>query len=281
MKKVIAILLLCSMPLFADFNFGNETYTSADAKGLIVNSLGDKPTLSTFGNLGTNDFIPENAVKNSLAMDGFTRAYDYNPTANNTFGVYNQPLPAGGALHEIDFAGLDGDPRTVQKTYVLQSEWDAYSAQSQDTRINANVGAISATNSALGVTNDHVTELYTGLANENVARAAGDAQLQGEVNTANSRIDATNSQVGSLASGLHSANETKVIADLNVRLVDGKRYSVSAFDMYDGAHGHNFALGARITYKLGKSYEERMIEQQSKQITALQEALRQLQRAVN
>jgi hypothetical protein len=34
------------------------------------------------------------------------------------------------------------------------------------------------------------------------------------------------------------------------------------FDAYDFRAQHNYELGARLTYKLGKSYEEKLIENQ-------------------
>ena len=107
MKKLLVALLLTPTLSFAQFDFGAETYTSADAKGLVVNSLGDTNVVSQYQtatqSLGTNDWIPENAVKNQLGVDGYTKAYDFNPTASHDWGVYNQQLPNNVALHEIDF----------------------------------------------------------------------------------------------------------------------------------------------------------------------------------
>jgi len=59
---------------------------------------------------------------------------------------------------------------------------------------------------------------------------------------------------------LHKANQTKYLAEGILRLYDSKRFDISAFGNYDfrGRRGHE--IGARITYKVGKSYEERRIE---------------------
>jgi hypothetical protein len=237
----------------ADFDFGNETYTSADSKGLVVNSLGDKPYLSLYQtpnqSLGSNDFIQESAVKNQLGIDGYTQAWDYNPTAAHPWGVYNQPLPTGVQLHELDFQGLDGDPRTTQKVYVTEAEYQAYSAEAQNQRIQ---------------------NLANGLTAEGQIRATADAQLQSNINATNSRVDSLDSRVNTL-------EQVKIIADVNVRLYDAKRYSVGIFDMYDGRHGTNFAVGARITYKLGSSYEERENEALRQKLAHLEAIVSRMQ----
>jgi hypothetical protein len=86
-------------PPSAGWNFGSDTYAQHDSQ-LILNSLSDRYGISTFQtptqSLGTNDYIEENAVKNTLALDGYTKAYDYNPLSTTGYGyssVYNQPLP--------------------------------------------------------------------------------------------------------------------------------------------------------------------------------------------
>lgn len=278
MKKllVITLLALCTYTAHAQFDFGAETYTSANSKGLIVNSLGDTNQVSMYqtpnASLGTNDFIPESAVKNTLGMDGYTQAYDYNPTANHSWGVYNQPLPVGPALHEIQFQGLLGDPRTMQSTYVLESEWQSYSAQSQDARIHTVSSDLVQTNGVVNTHSAQINTLFTGLTTETGARIDGDAALQSQINATNGRADQLDNRVSKL-------ERMKVIADVNVRILDAKKYSVALFDMYDGRAQRNFAAGVRLTYKMGKSYEEKLLEKQQHQLEALQAAVARLQEA--
>lgn len=140
MKNIIVLIIIgifgISSPAFADFNWGSDTYSTVGNQ-LIVDSTGDQPTLSTYGNLGTNDFIGELAVKNTLAMDGYTVAYDYNPqNTNGQLSNYNQPLPTGVALTKLQFAGFEGNPRAVQDVYVLTSEYNALSSQGQANSIS-------------------------------------------------------------------------------------------------------------------------------------------------
>lgn len=170
LKKTLVLLLLTSLA-HADFQWGSQTYDSA-GQTLIVNSLGDQPTLSTLNttgangtvmqSLGANDFVEENGVKNTLAIDGYSVAYDANPSALNSFGVYNQPLP-NVPLTKLTFSGLDGDPRTNQSVYVLTSEYNALSSQGQATSINALSNGLVQTNAQVAVNTQGIVALNTGL----------------------------------------------------------------------------------------------------------------------
>lgn len=75
---LLLVLFGCISFAFAGFNYGVDSYSTVGNQ-LIVNSMGDQSTVSTYGNLGTNDWISENAVKNYLGMEGYTYANDYNP----------------------------------------------------------------------------------------------------------------------------------------------------------------------------------------------------------
>lgn len=288
MKKVLVFLATCLTVsvAHADFQWGSETYQNA-GQTLVVNSLGDKPTISEFitptQNLGTNDFIPENAEKNLLATMGYTQAWDYNPNApvqyqaDNGSTPYMTQAPANIPVTPITFMGLEGDPRSAQTVYVPTAQYDALSNQSLDSRETTDATNIATTNQNLAATNTQVNtnttnigNLYTGLGNETVRAEGAEGGLQQQINT-------SNQQVASLEDNVHQLNEVKIIADLNVRILDTKKYSVGLFDMYDGAHQRNFAFGARLTYKIGKSYEERLLEKQQQQIELLEAAVRRLQ----
>lgn len=164
MRKLILVavlFLVYQTQAHANFDFGATTYETADDI-LVVNSLGDQPVVSTFGTLGTNDWIPENAVKNELKLDGYSLAYDYNPTAAHDWGVYNQPLPTGGpALTKLTFAGLLGDPRKTQDVYVLTSEYNRLSAAGQATSID-NINTVNATQTTnISTLNSQVSNITT------------------------------------------------------------------------------------------------------------------------
>jgi len=75
---------------------------------------------------------------------------------------------------------------------------------------------------------------------------------------------------------------TDLALDAAVRIIDVKYLQVQAFDTYvfgstPGSdvfgQGHNSTIGARIVIKLGKSYEERLLEKQALELKALEARL--------
>jgi hypothetical protein len=227
-------------PPAAGFNFGNVTYGQV-SDSLVLNSLSDRYGISTYQtltqSLGTNDYIEENAVKNQLAINGYTKAYDYNPNSQTGYGysaVYNEPLP-NVPLTKLTFMGLDGDPTKAQDVYVLTSEYNRLSDQGQANSID---------------------KLTSGLNSEMSARTSGDSALQSQINGVNSRLDAD--------------ERLKVMPEAAVRVIDTKYLSVVVYDDYDATNNRNYAVGMRYTLKLGKSYEETRIDEQSRKIKGLE-----------
>lgn len=325
MKKLLAVLavVLVSRFSFADpstigtqppsagWNFGNVTY-GQEGGSLILNSLSDRYGIAQFQTANTNgqttqmlgnaDYIPEAAVKNQLAIDGYTQAWDYNPQyAGIDASYYNQSLPTNIPLTELSFTGLAGDPTALQNVYVPTSEYNALSAQGQaasistlntglattNTQVAANTAGITSINNmsdpttvlnqavngnTVAIANETVrattteNSLYTGLNNETARAQGAEAGLQNQVN-------ATNSKVANLDNRVDKLEQVKAMVDMNVRILDAKKYSVGFFDTWDVSNSRNFAFGARLTYKLGSSYEERQLEKQQKQIEALQRVL--------
>lgn len=284
MKTLVLLALLFAIPpgyAYADFQWGSQTYNSA-GQTLIVNSLGDQPILSTLNttmangvasqSLGANDFIEENGVKNTLAIDGYSVAYDANPSAVNSFGVYNQPLP-NVPLTKLTFSGLDGDPRTNQSVYVLTSEYNALSSQGQAASINALSDGLLFTNAQvnvntanIAVNTQNIAALNTGLSNETQARVVGDNALQGQINATNGNVQALDNRVANL-------ERLKVMPEADIRIYDAKHVSAMVYDAYDATNGRNFAVGIKVMLKLGKSYEETKIEEQQKELDKLKELL--------
>ena len=259
-------------PPSAGWNFGSDTYAQHDGS-LVLNSLSDRYGISTFQtptqSLGTNDYIEENGVKNTLALDGYTQAYDFNPNSQTGYGyssVYNQPLP-NVPLTKLTFMGLDGDPTKAQNVYVLTSEYNALSSQGQAASINALNNGLIQTNTQVNVNTQNIGILASGLNNEVGARIAGDNALQRQ-------IDATNGNVAALGDRVANLERLKVMPEADVRFFDSKHVSAMAYDAYDATNGRNFAVGVKVMLKLGKSYEQSLIEKQQKQIDSLESILR-------
>jgi hypothetical protein len=68
-------------------------------------------------------------------------------------------------------------------------------------------------------------------------------------------------------------DQTKILLEGAVRVLDTKRFAVELFNDYDARRAQDFAFGAKVTLKLGKSYEERQLDKQQKEIDALRELL--------
>lgn len=314
MRLVLISTLLLAGTVFAEppsagWNFGNVTYAQ-EGGSLILNSLSDNYGISQYQtptqSLGNNDYIPESAVKNMLALDGYTKAYDYNPSYSGLYNsTYNMPLPTSAPLTKLSFMGLAGNPNAEQDVYVLTSEYNKLSAEGQ-------AESISTLNTGLATTNNNVTTLQTGLAatntqvntnTNNIAilgtnLAATDAQVN--VNTNNiatvatglgaetsraetaetglqGQINTTNKNVSDLQGQVNDMQRLKVMPEASVRFYDDKHLSLAAYDAYDATNGRNFAIGLKIQLKLGKSYEERLVEKQQKEIDLLKAALSRLE----
>lgn len=293
-----------TQPPNAGWNFGNVTYGQVGGS-LIVNSLSDNYGVSQFNtartngvaaqNLGNNDYIPENSVKNMLAIAGYTQAYDYNPQYTGLYAsVYNQPLPKNVPLTELSFMGLAGNPNAIQNVYVPTSQYNTLSVQGVNSMldpstvlnqtVNSNTAAIaSETNRAIGaegilaggiaqadnqinVNTANIGALNTGLNNE-TARAQGvEAGLQGQINATNGNVSALQNQVNGL-------ERLKVMPEADVRFYDSQHVSAIAYDAYDTTNGRNFAIGVKVLLKIGKSYEETQIDSLKTEIAKLQEML--------
>jgi len=265
MKKIIVFLFasifggfVFGEPPSAGWNFGNVTY-GQEGGSLVLNSLSDRYGISTFQtptqSLGTNDYIEENAVKNQLAINGYTQAYDYNPQSQTGYGysaVYNQPLP-NVPLTKLTFMGLDGDPTKAQDVYVLTSEYNRLSDQGQAASIDS-LNAQTNTN-ALAINNEAIRAQG---AEANLASG-----LSAETNRASNRE-------GDLQRQINNDERVKVMPEADVRIIDTKHMQVAVYDSYDATNGRNFAFGMRYTLKLGKSYEEKKIDEQARRIMDLE-----------
>lgn len=318
MKKLLTLLVVIIMsrtsfanpsttgeePPNAGWNFGNVTYAQ-EGGSLVLNSLSDNYGISQFNtantngqatqNLGNNDYIPENAVKNMLAIDGYTQAYDSNPSYSGLYAsAYNQPLPSGVPLTELSFMGLAGNPNAIQNVYVPTAQYNTLSVQGVNgmldpttilnQAVNGNTVAIvnetnraetTETSLATGLNqadnqiNNNTASigfLNTGLSNETQARVGADNALQGQIN-------GLSGNVASLQNQVNDMQRLKVMPEADVRFYDGRHVSVMAYDAYDATNGRNYATGVKVMLKLGKSYEETLIEKQQKQIDKLMELL--------
>jgi len=275
MKKLMFIitlgLILVSTPALAGFNFGTDTYEKVD-NILIVNSLGDQVVESQFKHngvdLGFNDFIPENAFKNNLYNEGYNKVYDYKP--------------AGLDVVEVGYMGVRGDPRSYDADYVLREEYEKYSSQYQDIRIENNTTGI-VNNTALinNETNQRIIGdniIQNNINNEIVNRINNDNVLQNNINNVDARqtivnnrqdtqINNNTSNINNNSQRINDTNnrvseleETQEIVSGQIRVYDSKKWEVTMFVDYSLNRNMVDRTGVKIKFKFGKSYEEKMIE---------------------
>ncbi len=86
--------------------------------------------------------------------------------------------------------------------------------------------------------------------------------------------------------GQDADTHATMVLDTAVRLYDGKRIQVQAFNVYRFSRtqgdnvierGQNFSFGARVIFKLGSSYEERLLASQDEKIKRLEASLSRVQ----
>lgn len=73
--------------------------------------------------------------------------------------------------------------------------------------------------------------------------------------------------------GKNARARTQIIGEVGVRVFDTKRFQGQVFNAYDLRQGHNAQAGARLLLKLGKSYEEKRIIAQERELAILKASL--------
>lgn len=92
-----------------------------------------------------------------------------------------------------------------------------------------------------------------GLIREQRERIKADDELRLNISQNNSRLDILDAKITELT-------DISYIAGVKVRVIDTKRFTIEAYNDYDTQRQRNKEIGVTVTYKLGKSYEERRIE---------------------
>ena len=193
-----------------------------------VGVTGEGVSVSQTGSVTTLDL---NSLKTNQSTQNTTDVSNLNTTVNGNTRQTNQNTSDISTLN----TGLNNEVVT---------------RASADTTLQNNIN--TATNRAENAEG----QLQSNIDSEAQTRAAGDAVLQNQVNTLNARTDNAEHRIDRL-------EQTKYLLEPTVRLYDSKHWQVQAFDSYDVRHGANFSLGARVMLKLGKSYEEKLLESKS------------------
>lgn len=101
------------------------------------------------------------------------------------------------------------------------------------------------------------------ITNETSERKNVDTKLQNNINNVNSRVDDVSNRVSAL-------EKTQVIAELGVRIFDTKHLSAIPYLQQNFTRQKVSEVGVKILIKIGKSYEEKLIEDTNSRVKALE-----------
>ena len=81
--------------------------------------------------------------------------------------------------------------------------------------------------------------------------------------------DGADANTNALEGTVRHMQETKYILQGEIRLFDSRKFKLNVFGQYDIRHTRGHQVGIGLTYKIGKSYEERQIEKLKETIDIL------------
>lgn len=255
MKKILVTLIVILMG-----SYGYTCEMSVQQNGV------QKQQLATNGDTTLNFVGTGVTVSNSGSQSATVNLTGLQTTQGNTNATNITSLSSSLSTTNTNVSNLS---TTVNNSVTTLNGLQSVS--------NSNVTQINVLNTALTQTNADVTT-------ETTARVAGDSLLQTNITNETNRaitsetnlqtqINQTNQNVSNLGNRVDNLERFKVMPQAAIRVYDAKHLSMELFDLYDATNGRNFAGGMKVTLKLGKSYEERIIEKQQKQIDALQKVL--------
>lgn len=205
----------------------------------------------SYGDLGIMDTPSEIAAKTEASNSGVTQIYDHPDQSPN--GKYYVPVEYNRTNAEGN--GQEHDADNSKKNdidYIPLSELKGAKGDKGETG---------------SVDESVVNNINTNISNETNSRITADTNLTNNLKTTNERVDNLDGRVNDL-------ERTKVILDGSLRLADSKHVTVYMFDAYNWMQRRNDSYGVRFVVKLGKSYEETLLEKQELKI-------RQLERLIN
>jgi hypothetical protein len=250
---------------------GNLNFVGTGLNSSVTGSGATSTSNVDFSNLQTNQSVVnasaisgiQNMTDNSVltnTVNGLQSTSNSNTTAisNNSTAISNiQNLNDNSLLTQTvnnhtaqisqNTAGIAAINNMTDPTTVLNQT------------VNGNTTAIAnETTRATGAENT----LANGLSNEAATRASADQALQSQINN-------VNAQAQDDANRIDRLEQTKYLLEPTVRLYDDKHFQVQAFDSYDVRHDMNFAAGLRVMFKVGPSYEEKLMKKTNPEIARL------------
>lgn len=217
-------------------------------------------TENQIDNYGYNDYYSENAFKNNLINEGYSKVYDYDDPNLD--------------LTEVGYFGLTGNPNDYDKDYVLTSEYEKYSSQGQDTRITTNKNTININkNKIIDVDNKHTIwneRQDVTLINHNTRI---DNNTNGISNNSR-RIDDNVKRLDNHEGRIEDLEDTSYCVRGEVQFVRKENLTVGIYGKTDLRHTDiNREVGINIVVGIGKSSGQVKREELEKRIEGLEKKL--------
>jgi len=94
-----------------------------------------------------------------------------------------------------------------------------------------------------------------------------------EINNNTKNITETNNKIEDLDNRVGDLEKTQHVIVGEVRIYDSKKWKVKPFARYNFTRNKVDTIGVKLTYKLGRSYEEKLIETQNARLEAIENKL--------
>lgn len=142
----------------------------------------------------------------------------------------------------IDPSFLKGEPgKDVDPSTVIN-------LQNADQTLQDNINVEQFDRIKLG------NDLVNNISFESLQRQKANTQL-------NNRINDTNNKLNGVEHRVNQLEQTQYNVEGIIRILDTKKTTTEIFNTYDVRHSRNVAIGVRFTYKFGKSYQDRVNEE--------------------
>lgn len=295
MKKLFLVLLLAGLTGAVHATSVSVDYTDG---GLYPNGVGNPCDSGSCGTLVSGSqsqvtltpeplqtIINNNNITIPSSVGVGVNGSVETPSANADFVGSGLGVSTSGDTTHVDLSNLQTTQGTTNTTDITNLSnlvnTNSTDLTNVETQVDQNTSDISTLNTGLTTTNQN-------LSNETDARVAGDQQLQTNIDNETSRalsaennlqnqVNNVNDRVNDVDNRVNKLEQTKYVGGVAVRLYDTKRFEVQAFDDYNMRSKRNDVVGMRMVFKLGKSYEEKLLAQQAAQLAEMSAMLHQMQ----
>ncbi len=209
-------------------------------------------------NYGYFDYFPEVGAKNSLILQGYTQIFDFEYESN-------EPLTP------VSYYGWRDDINQLHTDYVLTEEYEKYSNQYQDIRINQNKENILINSSAIKTNADNIINVDNKHTSWNKKQDKAIITNRDNIITNRDSIAKNSQRITNVENRVSDLEKTQYIVGFEGRVYDCRKWQVNVFADYTTTRNTFDRVGVRFTFKFGTSYEERRINELEEKLNELLE----------